>query len=103
LFRPAHSIIDQSLHARLGEYTTNGHGFGIGWYGDSKTPAVFKSTHPAWNNRDLREVAGQIRTPLLFAHVRSSTGPRCSAATVTRSRTAGGCGCTTGRSPGSRR
>jgi predicted glutamine amidotransferase len=74
LFRPAHSIIDQSLHAQLGEYTTNGDGFGIGWYGDSKTPAVFKSTHPAWNNRDLREVAGQIRTPLLFAHVRSSTG-----------------------------
>jgi predicted glutamine amidotransferase len=74
LFRPAHSIIDQSLHAQLGEYTTNGDGFGIGWYGDSETPAVFKSTHPAWNNRDLREVAGQIRTPLLFAHVRSSTG-----------------------------
>jgi predicted glutamine amidotransferase len=74
LFRPAHSIIDQSLHAQLGEYTTNGDGFGIGWYGDSNTPAVFKSTHPAWNNRDLREVAGQIRTPLLFAHVRSSTG-----------------------------
>jgi glutamine amidotransferase len=74
LFRPAHSIIDQSLHAQLGEYTTNGDGFGIGWYGDSQTPAVFKSTHPAWNNRDLREVAGQIRTPLLFAHVRSSTG-----------------------------
>jgi glutamine amidotransferase len=74
LFRPAHSIIDQSLQANLGEYTTNGDGFGIGWYGDSRTPAVFKSTHPAWNNRNLREVAGRIRTPLLFAHVRSSTG-----------------------------
>jgi predicted glutamine amidotransferase len=74
LFRPAHSIIDQSLHADLGEYTTNGDGFGIGWYGDSRTPTVFKSTHPAWNNRNLREVAGRIRTPLLFAHVRSSTG-----------------------------
>jgi predicted glutamine amidotransferase len=74
LFRPEHSIIDQSLHAQLGEYTTNGDGFGVGWYGDSGTPAVFKSTHPAWNNRDLREIAGQIRTPMLFAHVRSSTG-----------------------------
>jgi predicted glutamine amidotransferase len=74
LFRPAHSIIDQSLHARLGEYTTNGDGFGIGWYGDSRTPTVIKSTHPAWSNRNLREVAGRIRTPLLFAHVRSSTG-----------------------------
>ena len=74
LFRPAHSIIDQSLQARLGEYTTNGDGFGIGWYGDSTTPAVYKSTHPAWNDRDLHEIAGQIRTPLLFAHIRASSG-----------------------------
>ena len=76
LFRPKHSMIDQSLHAELGEITTNGDGFGIGWYGDGNgtTPALFKSTHPAWNDRNLREVAGQIRTPLLFAHVRASTG-----------------------------
>ena len=74
LFRPAHSIIDQSLHAQLQGYTTNGDGFGIGWYGDSTTPAVYKSTHPAWNDRDLHEIAGQIRTPLLFAHIRASSG-----------------------------
>jgi hypothetical protein len=30
LFRPEHSIIDQSLHAKLGGFTTNGDGFGIG-------------------------------------------------------------------------
>ena len=29
---------------------------------------------PAWNDRNLREVASQVRTPLLFAHVRASTG-----------------------------
>jgi len=76
LFRPAHSIIDQSLHARLGGVTTNGDGFGIGWYrtGDESAPAVFKGTHPAWNDRNLREVATQIHTPLLFAHVRASSG-----------------------------
>jgi predicted glutamine amidotransferase len=76
LFRPQHSIIDQSLHSRLGQgVTTNGDGFGIGWYGDvDATPAVFKSTHPAWNDQNLREVASQIRTPLLFAHVRASSG-----------------------------
>jgi predicted glutamine amidotransferase len=74
LYRPAHSIIDQSLHAKLGGFTTNGDGFGIGWYGDSAEPSVYKSTHPAWNDRDLREIAGQIRTPLLFAHVRASSG-----------------------------
>jgi predicted glutamine amidotransferase len=76
LFRPEHSIIDQSLHARLGGVTTNGDGFGIGWYrsGDPAAPAVFKGTHPAWNDRNLREVATQIHTPLLFAHVRASSG-----------------------------
>jgi predicted glutamine amidotransferase len=76
LFRPKHSIIDQSLHAKLGGFTTNGDGFGIGWYGDGggTAPGVFKSIHPAWNDENLREVATQIRTPLLFAHVRASSG-----------------------------
>ncbi|MDT2007157.1 class II glutamine amidotransferase [Rhodococcus opacus] len=74
LFRPKHSLIDQSLHSQLGATTTNGDGFGIGWYGDGPEPAVFKSVEPAWNDSNLREIAGQIRTPLLFAHVRASTG-----------------------------
>jgi glutamine amidotransferase len=74
LFRPAHSIIDQSLHAKLGGFTTNGDGFGIGWYGDGAAPALYKSVHPAWNDENLREVSGQIRTPLMFAHVRASSG-----------------------------
>jgi predicted glutamine amidotransferase len=76
LFQPEHSIIDQSLHAKLGTFTTNGDGFGIGWYGDGDgtKPTVFKNTHPAWNDENLREVATQIRTPLLFAHVRASSG-----------------------------
>jgi predicted glutamine amidotransferase len=77
LFRPEHSIIDQSLHSHLGQgVTTNGDGFGIGWYGDAAAtaPAVFKSTHPAWNDQNLREIASQICTPLLFAHVRASSG-----------------------------
>ena len=42
LFRPAHSIIDQSLHSRMGATTTNGDGFGIGWYGEGAEPALFK-------------------------------------------------------------
>ncbi len=76
LFRPAHSIIDQSLHSRMGATTTNGDGFGIGWYGEGAEPALFKGIEPAWNDRNLRELAGQVRTPLLFAHIRASTGPR---------------------------
>ena len=29
LYKPAHSLIDQSLHSRLGVETTNGDGFGV--------------------------------------------------------------------------
>lgn len=74
LFRPVHSLIDQALHSKLGATTTNGDGFGIGWYGEGDEPALFKSTEPAWNDENLRELAGQIRTGLLFAHIRASTG-----------------------------
>ncbi|QIP40632.1 glutamine amidotransferase [Rhodococcus erythropolis] len=74
LFRPQHSLIDQSLHSQLGATTTNGDGFGIGWYGEGPQPAVFKSIEPAWNDSNLREVTSQLRTPLLFAHIRASTG-----------------------------
>ncbi|AHK28552.1 glutamine amidotransferase [Rhodococcus opacus PD630] len=74
LFRPKHSLIDQSLHSRLGATTTNGDGFGVGWYGEGSEPAVYKSIEPAWNDSNLREIAGQVRTPMLLAHVRASTG-----------------------------
>jgi predicted glutamine amidotransferase len=75
LYKPDHSLIDQSLHARLGVETTNGDGFGIGWYGaNTDTPAVFRSIEPAWNDRNLREVAGHVESPLFLAHIRASTG-----------------------------
>jgi predicted glutamine amidotransferase len=76
LYKPDHSLIDQSLHARLGVETTNGDGFGVGWYGaaNADTPAVFRSIEPAWNDRNLREVAGHVESPLFLAHIRASTG-----------------------------
>src|SRR5204863_168771 len=43
LYKPAHALIDQSLHSRLGVETSNGEGFGIGWYGQAGTPAVFRN------------------------------------------------------------
>ena len=74
LVKPTHSLIDQSLHSRLGVETTNGDGFGVGWYGEEDTPAVFKSIEPAWNDRNLRELAHSVRSGLVFAHIRASTG-----------------------------
>jgi predicted glutamine amidotransferase len=68
------SLIDQSLHARQGATTTNGDGFGVGWYEEGEIPRVYRSTHPAWNDRNLKELAAGISSPLFFAHIRASTG-----------------------------
>ncbi len=74
LLKPAHSLIDQSLHAKLGAVTTNGDGFGIGWYDAEETPGVYHSTEPAWNDHNLRDLAQHLTSPLVFAHIRASTG-----------------------------
>jgi glutamine amidotransferase len=69
------SLIDQSLHSRLGATTTNGDGFGVGWYDEARSrPFAYRSTHPAWNDRNLRELAAGVRSPLFMAHIRASTG-----------------------------
>jgi len=74
LYTPVHSLIDQSVHARLGAETTNGDGFGLGWYTDSPVPGVFRCIEPAWNNENLRELSAHIRSRLFFAHVRAAIG-----------------------------
>jgi len=74
LYKPAHSLIDQSRHARMGAETTNGDGFGIGWYSTEPTPAMFKGIGPAWSDRNLREISSHVRSQLFFAHIRASTG-----------------------------
>jgi predicted glutamine amidotransferase len=74
LFKPKHSLIDQSLAACAGETTTNGDGFGVGWYGDGATPGLYKGIQPAWSDENLLDLASQIKSPMFMAHVRSTTG-----------------------------
>ena len=74
LYGPANSLIEQSLHSRLGAETTNGDGFGIGWYGEYPTPGVFHSTEPAWNDKNLHELADHISSSSFFAHIRAAIG-----------------------------
>jgi predicted glutamine amidotransferase len=74
LYKPAHSLIDQSLHSRLGAETTNGDGFGVGWYDAAGRAAVFHSIEPAWNDRNLREIARHVSSGLVLAHIRASSG-----------------------------
>ena len=74
LYRPEHSLIVQSQHSTLGAEATNGDGFGVGWYGDGDGPGVFRSVEPAWNDRNLREVAAHVHSPRVFAHIRAAIG-----------------------------
>ncbi|HTX31107.1 MAG TPA: class II glutamine amidotransferase [Solirubrobacteraceae bacterium] len=74
LYSPAHSLIDQSLHSELGAEATNGDGFGVGWYDDQPEPGTFKSIEPAWNDQNLREMAGHVKSGLFFAHIRAAIG-----------------------------
>src|SRR5262249_5612796 len=74
LYTPVHSLIDQSLHSRMGAETTNGDGFGVGWYDEMRKPGVFRSIEPAWNDRNLRDLSHHIRSPVVFAHIRASSG-----------------------------
>jgi len=74
LVESEHSLIDQSLHARMGVETTNGDGLGVGWYGDRDDPGLYRSINPAWNDQNLRELAAHVKSPLFLAHIRASTG-----------------------------
>jgi glutamine amidotransferase len=74
IFEPDHSLIDQSLSARSSETTTNGDGFGVGWYGERATPGVYKNTRPAWNDTNLRSITAHISSRMFVAHVRAATG-----------------------------
>ena len=74
LFKPKHGLVDQSLHSRMGVETTNGDGFGLGWYGQGDGPGVYHSVAPAWGDANLRELAAHIESHMFLAHVRATTG-----------------------------
>jgi predicted glutamine amidotransferase len=76
LYRTKHGLIDESLHSRMGAETTNGDGFGLGWYGiaDRTAPARYRSVHPAWNDVNLIELADHIESPLFLSHIRAAIG-----------------------------
>jgi predicted glutamine amidotransferase len=86
LYKPKHGLIDQSMHARMGVETTNGDGFGVGWYGveaaspglpgsrDPRIPVLFRGIGPAWNDINLRELARSTSSGHFIAHIRASTG-----------------------------
>lgn len=74
IFETRHSLIDQSLSSSDNETTTNGDGFGIGWYDEFELPGMYKHIQPAWNDPNLRDLCAHVISPMFLAHVRAATG-----------------------------
>lgn len=73
VYEPEHSLIDQSLSARSSVQTTNGDGFGVGWYDQHDAPGVYRNLRPAWNDSNLQDLCQHIESHLFLAHVRAAT------------------------------
>ena len=71
---PHHSLVQQSIAAKEGIVSTNGDGFGLGWYGAQAEPGLYREVRPAWSDENLRHLCRHITAHLFFAHVRASTG-----------------------------
>jgi ergothioneine biosynthesis protein EgtC len=72
---PSHSLVVQSLRAlEAAAGSTNGDGFGLGWYGEHEEPGLYREVRPAWSDENLRHLCRHIRSHLFFAHVRAATG-----------------------------
>lgn len=71
---PSHSLISQSIKALESTVSTNGDGFGLGWYGEYPDPGLYREVRPAWSDENLRYLCRHIRSHLFFAHIRAATG-----------------------------
>jgi glutamine amidotransferase len=71
---PSHSLISQSIKALESTVSTNGDGFGLGWYGKYPDPGLYREVRPAWSDENLRYLCRHIRSHLFFAHIRAATG-----------------------------
>lgn len=71
---PAHSLVAQSMNALESTASTNGDGFGLGWYGEHAEPGLYRELRPAWADENLRYLCRHLRSHLFFAHARAATG-----------------------------
>lgn len=72
--RPDHSLIQQSVSATECKTQTNADGFGVAWYDQRPEPGLYRDTHPAWSDPNLKSLTAQVKSHLFLAHVRASTG-----------------------------
>lgn len=71
VYQPQYSLLKQSK-AGEGELSTNGDGFGLSWYDQSRAYR-YRSTQPIWNDHNLKTLGEYIHTHCFLAHIRAST------------------------------
>lgn len=80
VYKPEHSLVNQSINARKAVTRVNADGFGLGWYTERDTPGQFHEVLPAWSDENLLALTHHIRSHRFMAHVRASTGSQVSRA-----------------------
>lgn len=76
LFEPSHNLLVQAAQPREMKYARfNADGFGIGWFSDDETPAVYTNTLPIWADANLPHLGRSVYGNLWLAAVRSATLP----------------------------
>src|SRR3954469_16142338 len=77
LYDTEHGLVEQSRRDRFAGGYPNADGVGLGWYdedGGGDQPGLYRNTLPAWGDRNLRDLAAHIRSPLFLGHIRAATG-----------------------------
>ncbi len=83
IIKPSRSLLVQSRFAREnyvenmpglpdGAFPTNGDGFGVAWYGTRDRPGLYRDLRPAWSDRNLVNLAEQVKSGLFLAHLRAA-------------------------------
>lgn len=83
IIKPSRSLLVQSRFAREnfvenlpglpdGAFPTNGDGFGVAWYGEKDRPGLYRDLRPAWSDKNLVNLAEQIKSGLFLAHLRAA-------------------------------
>ena len=71
----SNTIVHQSIDASQGAEPVNGDGFGLGWFSpDTARASRYRSTEPAWNDENLREIAETLESGAFVVHVRAAIG-----------------------------
>lgn len=73
--KPRNSLIAQSRSTQGEKRRLNADGFGLGWYNlpMGPEPAIYRSTQPVWNDRNLHHFIEKTASQLFIAHIRAST------------------------------